>query len=122
MNNASLLLIAMAEQCRTLLQSSAHDFQEPQHTPLPTRLGVRHLLLMCDQIEKNAEEWPETKQHRWIGFIQAGLMANRIIDMQGLREMFNDAKNAYGSGNEDIDLIDHLDPESDFKMDIGGES
>lgn len=123
MDNARLFINAMAEECRSLIRSFAQRFQEPSPPPLPTKLGVRHLLRMCDQIEENVENWPVTKLHRWIGFIQAGLLVNQIIDTQGLREMFNDAKNAYESGNEDdIDLIDHLDPETDFKMDIGGEA
>ena len=35
--------------------------------------------------------------------------------------MFDDARSAYGASGEDEDLIDHLDSDISFKVDIGGE-
>ena len=71
------------------------------------------------QIEKHAEVGPATKLHRWIGFVQAAMLANRMLDLDVLKAMFDDAKRAHGETNED--LADHLDPTSSFEFDIGGE-
>jgi hypothetical protein len=64
---------------------------------------------MCDNIQQHAEHWPSTKLHRWIGFVQAGMMANRMLDLDGAKAMFDKAKNAFGEIKEDHDLVDHLD-------------
>ena len=117
MENTNLLIVAMAEQCRALTKESISNDAE-----LPQALHRNHLLWMCECIEKYAEEWPVTKQHRWIGFIQAGMLANRMLDFDTVKSMFDKAKNAYGAGGADDDLLDHLDPTSDFELDIGGES
>jgi hypothetical protein len=61
------------------------------------------------------------KMHRWIGFVQAGMMANRMLDLDGAKAMVDKAKNAFGEIREDHDLGDHLDPQSSFEMDIGGQ-
>jgi hypothetical protein len=116
MDNAGLLVVAMAEQCRALIQkSTAAD------SDLPRALRRHHLLWMCDRIEKQAEEWPVTKLHRWIGFIQAGMLANRMLDFAGAKAMFDEARDAYGINGPDENLLDHLDPASSFELDIGGE-
>lgn len=116
MDNAGLLVVAMARQCRELMEQS-----EANATELPQALNPNHLLWMCGHIEKHAEDWPTTKLHRWIGFVQCGMMANGMLDFDGAKAMFADAKNAYGEGDADDDLIDHLNPRSSFRMDIGGE-
>lgn len=116
MEQANLLIVAMAEQCR----SSIRDVEvTPDH--LPPGLHPRHLLWMCDRIEQHVEDWPATKLHRWIGFVQAGMMANRILDLAGAKAMFDKAKTAYGEPADDPDLMDHLDPDSSFEMDLGGQ-
>ena len=114
MENSELLIAAMAEQCRNLiLTSDKHDLD------LPKELKPKHLLWMCAQIEDHAEVVPATKLHRWIGFVQCGMMANRILDFDGAKAMFDKAKAAYGEVGDD--LIDHLDPACGFRVDIGGE-
>lgn len=116
MENPQLLITAMAEKCRGMLQNS-----EAAASGLPQSVHPKHLLWMCDRIEEHAEEWPETKLHRWIGFVQCGMMANRMLDLAGAKAMFDEVKNDYGVSDADQDLIDHLDPNSSFKVDIGGE-
>jgi hypothetical protein len=117
MDNTSLLVVAMAEQCRSLIQES--DKSVPG---LPKTFQPKHLLWMCDQIEKHAEGGPATKLHRWIGFVQAAMLANRMLDLDGLKAMFDQAKAAHGDTSEDLEnLIDHLDPTSSFEFDIGGQ-
>lgn len=116
MNNASLLVVAMAEQCRALIKESMKS------TPgLPQALHPKHLLWMCNQIEEHAEDGPAIRLHRWLGFVQCGMMANGMLDFEAAKSMFNEAKNAYGSSGDDDDLIDHLDPNSSFELDIGGQ-
>lgn len=117
MDNTSLLVVAMAEQCRSLiLESDTADLG------LPTPLQPKHLLWMCDQIEKHAEGESAAKLHRWIGFVQAAMLANRMLDLDELKAMFDQAKTAHTQTSEDLeDLIDHLDPTSSFELDIGGQ-
>jgi hypothetical protein len=117
MEQAKLLIVAMAEKCRGMLQDAEGTQQN-----LPPSIRPKHLLWMCDQIEKHAEEWPGIRLHRWIGFVQSGMVANRVLDLDAAKAMFNDAKNAYGELADDPDLIDHLDPNRAYEMDIGGES
>jgi hypothetical protein len=117
MDNTSLLVVAMAEQCRSLIQ----EWDKPV-PDLPKALQPKHLLWMCDQIEKHAEGGPATKLHRWIGFVQAAMLANRMLDLDGLKAMFDQAKAADAERCEEFeDLTDHLDPTSSFEFDIGGE-
>jgi hypothetical protein len=74
---------------------------------------------MCDKIEEHAEDGPATKLHRWIGFVQCAMLAHRMLDLDGAKAMFDEAKVAHGETSED--LLDHLDPTSSFELDIGGE-
>lgn len=116
MDNATLLIIAMAEKCKALITTA-----EPDDSELPQALQTQHLLWMSDSVIKQAEQWPATKLHRWIGFIQCGMMANGILDFDGAKEMFDEAKKAYGWSDGNEDLLDHLDSNSSFKLDIGGQ-
>jgi hypothetical protein len=116
MDNASLLVVAMAEQCSALIEKSQKDDSD-----LPQAIRPSHLLWMCERIRTHAEQWPATKLHRWIGFVQCGMLANDILDFDGAKSMFDEAKYAYGGSGEDDDLIDHLDPDASFKLDIGGQ-
>ncbi|MFN0197669.1 MAG: hypothetical protein ACKVT0_13070 [Planctomycetaceae bacterium] len=114
MDNANLLVVAMAERCLALIQNA----DQPE-SGLPKVLHLNHLSWMCDNILKHAEEWPATKLNRWIGFIQCAMMANRILDFGEAKAMFDKAKIAHGEFSED--LVDHLDPESAFNLEIGGQ-
>jgi len=116
MQHSKLLIVAMAEQCESMIQLG----QTPDGE-LPAALRARHLLMMCKLIKQHVEDWPDTKLHRWIGFVQAGMMANRMLDLAGAKAMFDDAKRAYGNPDDDPDLIDHLDPGSSFEMELGGQ-
>ena len=114
MDTTSLLIRAMAEECKGLIL----EWSKPD-LDLPEALQHKHLEHMCDRITKHAEDWSATKLHRWIGFVQCAMMANRMLDLDGIKAMFDKAKNAYGETSED--LFDHLDPRSSFELDIGGE-
>jgi hypothetical protein len=114
MDNASLLILAMAEQCRAIIQ----EWRRPA-PDLPNPLQPKHLEWMCDNIERHVEDWSAARLHRWIGFVQCAMMANRMLDLVGAKAMFDKAKVAHGEMTED--LLDHLDPASSFELDIGGE-
>ena len=114
MENSELLVVAMAEQCRDLILAS-----DKRDHGLPKELQPKHLLWMCKQIEGHAEVGSTTKLHRWIGFVQCGMMANRMLDFEGAKAMFDKAKAAHGEVGDD--LIEHLDLSSGFEVDIGGE-
>jgi hypothetical protein len=114
MNNSNLLTVAMAERCRQLLLESGTGNRE-----LPRSLQHEHLLWMCNKIEAHAEDWPPTKLHRWIGFIQGAMVAHRLLDLNRAKAMFDKAKIAHAE--EDDDMIDHLDDSHGFRLDIGGE-
>jgi hypothetical protein len=59
--------------------------------------------------------------HRWIGFVQAGILTNRILDLDAIKAMFDEVKRSTAAIAEDVDLIDHLDVEHTFSLDIGGQ-
>jgi hypothetical protein len=115
MRNANLAT-AMAQKCAAVigeLQSANND--------LPKPLRPAHLVWMCKQVEAHAANWSAAHVHRWIGFIQSAMLANRVIDLDGLRSMFDEAKRDYGAPEEDSDLLDHLDAESFFNFEVGGQ-
>ncbi|MCA9083334.1 MAG: hypothetical protein KDA81_04725 [Planctomycetaceae bacterium] len=116
MNNRRLLIAAMAEQCKAHLGSSASSA-----SGLPQPLHSKHLFWMCEQIVEHSDEWPVTKLHRWLGFVQCGILANRILDFEGIKAMFEESKNTYGTEEIDNDLADHLDPQNSFEIDVGGQ-
>lgn len=114
MNKKKLLVRAMADQCKRLVAQ-----MDSADSSLPAPLRQEHLRWMCVRIEEHAEDWSSAKLHRWLGFVQCALLANGLLDLEGLKSMFDKAKVAYGDPGED--LLDHLNPDSSFEFDIGGE-
>ncbi len=116
MEQSKLLVAAMAEQCRQLITDAK---SEP--VDIPEGLQPRHLLAMCERIQEHADDWPATKLHRWIGFVHGAMLANRLLDIQRAKAIFEAAKAKHGVIPGDQDLIDHLDPASSFRMELGGQ-
>ncbi len=117
MDQGDLLMVAMAERCLNIIQNKPKDAR----FGLPRSLCPDHLRWMCNQIVEHAEDWPDTKLHRWIGFVQAGMIANLMLDLDGAKAMFNKIKEEFGTITKDQDLIDHLDPATSFEFEIGGQ-
>lgn len=117
MEQGNLLVVAMAERCQRIIQDKGEDIR----FGLPESVGPDHLRWMCQLIVEHAEDWPAIKLHRWVGFVQAGMIANFMLDLGGAKAMFNQAKEEYGSIAKDQDLLDHLDPATSFEMEIGGQ-
>lgn len=113
MDKSNLLVVAMADECRQIILK-----WEDEDPDLPKSIRRKHLERMCERIEKHAEDWPATRLHRWIGFIQSALIANRVIDLAEAKRMFDRAKVAYPESDDD--LLDHLDPSDSFEIDLGG--
>ena len=117
MDNANLLIVAMAQKCTLMIQE--WDKVDPR---LPKALQQKHLVWMCNKIEEHSEVGPATKLHRWIGFVQGAMLANRILDLDELKAMFDEVKLAHEEASEDSeDLLDHLDPTKSFELDLGGQ-
>ncbi len=117
MDQTNLLVRGMAERCLSIIQEKPEDTR----FGLPNELAPEHLRGMCKTIVKHAEEWPAIKLHRWLGFIQAGMIANLMLDLDGAKAMFNKVKDEYGPIAKDHDLLDHLDPTQSFEFEVGGQ-
>lgn len=117
MDNASLVVVAMAERCRRVVQA-----WDKSDSRLPKKLRQEHLLWMCDKIEKLAEVGPANKLYRWIGFVQGAMLANRMLVLDELKAMSDKAKRVHGDASNDLeDLCDHPDPTNPSEFDIGGQ-
>lgn len=114
MSDGVLLIVAMADKCREII--SARGMTDAGQ---PRSLQPRHLEWMCREVVMRSNDWPASKIHRWIGFIQAAMIAGRMLDLHEVKAMFDEAKNAYGASDDD--LLDHLDPGSGFRLEIGGQ-
>lgn len=114
MDAANLLITAMAVECLRTIK----EWNKPVPT-LPKALDPEHLEWMCESIEKNADTWTSNKLHRWIGYVQCAMIANQMLDLKGVKAMFDKAKIAYGDPGDD--LLDHLNEASSYEMDLGGE-
>lgn len=117
MSETLLPPVQMARKCQDLLQKHGGPC-----LPVPPSLNPLHLKRMCEQIESLVNAGKVKKAHRWIGFIQAGLLALGILDLTGLQEMFDDLKLDVADRDSDLEnLLDHLDPDSAFEFELGGE-
>jgi hypothetical protein len=108
------LIVAMAEECGGLIRA----WDQPT-LDQPASLQLKHLEWMCNRVAEEAGTWPKTKLHRWIGFIQAGMIANRLLQLEGAKRMFDQVKGAHPGFDQD--LLDHLNPDDCFELEIGGE-
>lgn len=116
MDDNRLIVAAMAARCQEAIRSSNEE-----EKGLPKALHPRHLLWMCDQIQKHAQDASVTRLHRWLGFVQAGILANRMLGLEQIKAMFDELKKSHSPSNEDQDLIDHLAVDSSFRMELGGQ-
>ena len=116
MDDTRSLIADMATKCQGVIRGSNEE-----ETGLPKALHPKHLLWMCEQIHKHAQGSPVTRLHRWIGFVQAGILANRMLDLEQIKAMHDEVHKSHSVSSEDQDLVDHLDVDSSFKLDLGGQ-
>lgn len=123
MDQVNLLAMAIAEEFVSVIDEWRDgelrtQVPHPDNSGVPKELRWDHLLWMCREIIKHADDWPATKLHRWIGFIHCGMMANGMMTLEESRAIVGKGKIAFSEG-EDRDLADHHDPENPFQLDIG---
>jgi hypothetical protein len=76
---------------------------------------------MCSEIQTHALNWPLAKLNRWIGFVQTGILANRILRLDQIKAMFDGLKQRQPQADVDQDLLDHLDLQQTFELELGGQ-
>jgi hypothetical protein len=114
MSNSIELIAAMAERSADMIRAWGK-----QGLDQPLALQPQHLEWMCRRIVEHARDWPAVRLHRWLGFVQGAMIANRIVDLAGAKAMFDGVKNVFGEMGDD--LFDHLNPDVTFRFDIGGQ-
>lgn len=50
-------------------------------------LGLRHAYWMLYSIEVMIDDWPLTKCHRWLGYVQSIMIHNKLINLEQARDM-----------------------------------
>lgn len=113
MNNARRMIATTAEACNRLIQR-----EDTTNCLLPEALQPKHLQWMCAQIESQAATWPLSRLHRWMGFVQCALLANRMLDLEGAKRTFSQSKFPLEAHGDDQNLLDHLDLAN--SLDLGG--
>ena len=108
------LMTEMIDRCAQMIREA-----DKPGIDQPKPLRQAHLLGMCRRMIEHSSLWAPVKLHRWLGFIQCAMIANGIIDLDGAKQMFAGAKNAFGEHSDD--LLDHLDLNNPFEFDIGGQ-
>lgn len=121
MDHLNHLAASVAEECADKIQGWLNENAGIEETlTVESCIRPQHLLWMCKKI-RHKVDWPPTKLHRWIGFIQCAMICLGVTDLEGAKDMVSIAKTQFAE-DEDEDLKDHNDPESPFRLDIGGES
>ncbi len=80
------------------------------------------LLEMLEKLVRKAhqDEWPVAKLHRWLGWVMGCMACHSIAGHERLKEIVSHAKLHFGEKDDD-ELRDHHNPDSTFRLDIGGE-
>ena len=116
MDDSRFAVAAMAAKCRDAIRGSNEE-----DSRLPKALQPKHLLWMCEQIQKHAQTSSAARLQRWLGFVQAGILANRMLNLDQIKAMFDEIKKSHGVTSADHDLIDHLNVDNAFGIDLGGQ-
>jgi hypothetical protein len=116
MDDSRRVIAAMAAKCRDTIRAS-----DEEDSRLPPPLHPKHLLWMCEQVVEHGEKAKLTKLHRWIGFVQAGMLANRMLTLEQIKHLFDQMKEAQCQVHEDLDLADHLNVADSFAFELGGQ-
>ena len=114
MSNETILAVIMAEKCQGILRGRASALVDP-----PACLQPEHLTWMCAEIIRHADDWPATRSHRWLGFVQAAMIAGGMLRYSEAKAMFDLAQGP--EATVDQDLLDHLDPSNSFRFELGGQ-
>jgi hypothetical protein len=69
------------------LKDSSHEGSDPAY-----------LLWMCDQIVEKSQEWPATRLHRWVGYIQGCLVHGGISTLEDEKTAVREVKKSFSEG------------------------
>ena len=121
MANPTLLAIQIAEE----LEGQIKLWQETFNIELDVDDSTHpdRLLEMLEKLVHKAQEdeWPDTKLHRWLGWVMGCMVCHNIAGYERLREIVAHAKLHFGE-KDDAELTEHHDPDSSFRLDLGGEA
>lgn len=120
MAHPTLLAIQIAED----LEEQIKLWQETFHIELDVDDSTQpeRLLEMLEKLVHKAhqEEWPDTKLHRWLGWVMGCMACHNIASLERQKEIVAHAKLHFGEKDDD-ELTEHHNPDSTFRLDIGGE-
>ena len=114
-----LTQLAIAQDLESLLPSNmeaakAADVEE--HTTPP------HIKWMTIQVQEHFDDpgWSICKLSRWNGIAMGCIVANMFASAQTTQEIVHRAKLSHGE-QVDHDMIDHLDEDYPFELDLGSD-
>lgn len=82
-SHARALATEVAQSCYTKLQKFAILPNLLENRPV----ALSHLAWMCEEIIANADKWPVTKLHRWLGFIQGCFVVYGISSIEEEKDL-----------------------------------
>lgn len=59
------------------------------------RKALEHLHWMCEEMENNSEDWPVSKLHRWIGYVQGQMVLMGITDLETEKDVVRELKKQF---------------------------
>lgn len=95
MNSAQTLARDIALELQATCRFYA---SQPREVGPVSEAEPKHLLGMCEQVVANAETWPATKAHRWVGYIQGVLVALGLTTVDHQKSIVTRLREA----NEDL--------------------
>jgi cytochrome c553 len=118
--NPTLLAIEVAERLESRIQEWQAAFGIELDVDPDTHPD--HLLKMLERLKRKADEdsWPDTKLHRWLGWVMGCMACHGIAGHSSLQQIVGESKK-YFSEKPDEELENHHNPDSPFRFDIGGE-
>lgn len=69
-------MVSLFERYHTMILATGHDWPG---TPDNPKVSADNVLTLCEEVIKNAKNYPYDKLNRWLGFVQGVLACNDII-------------------------------------------
>lgn len=113
MKQSQHLAIEVAAACREQLELLAANSAGRD-------AAVQCALSLCRNLERRVDKWPETRLHRALGFIQGVLVARGASSYHEQMALVDNFKVAFPE-DADEELLEHWNPRSPFRLDLGGQ-
>lgn len=107
-----LLALEAVQLCRAKLVEDGDDIPERD-------AALEHALLLSHQVEQYVLQWPATRLHRALGFIQGVLVSRGCSSLEEQCTLLERLQIGFPECR-DRDLADHLDPRQPFELELGG--